>query len=151
LKCRCRPWSMRRSSRRFKASWLRTASASAIGCADPAGCCRVWRYAVARPLAHGVARATGGGRVSIPVEISPEVPVENSSLHCVIRLCRQIRATVLEAVKGRALWRAPRAVSSLDRSCLDRLLRAMAAGAGRDERRPSVSTGSSRSNKRRFS
>jgi hypothetical protein len=28
-----------------------------------------------------------------------------------------MRAMVLEAVKGRALWRAPQAVASLDRSC----------------------------------
>src|ERR1700754_2219054 len=32
-------------------------------------------------------------------------------------LCRWMRATVLEAAKGRAPRRAPRAVSSLDRSC----------------------------------
>ena len=34
-----------------------------------------------------------------------------------------MRATVLEAVKGRALVRAPQAVSSLDRSCAPLLLR----------------------------
>jgi hypothetical protein len=34
-----------------------------------------------------------------------------------------MRATVLEAVKGRALVRAPLAVSSLDRSCAPLLLR----------------------------
>jgi hypothetical protein len=34
------------------------------------------------PFGHSIA-----AMVSMPVEISPEVPVENSPLRCVIRLC----------------------------------------------------------------
>jgi hypothetical protein len=42
----------------------------------------------------------------MPVEISPEVPIENSPLLCCSGVNRKMRATVLEAVKGRAEARA---------------------------------------------
>ena len=94
---------------------------------------RRWRNAAASnmPVPHDVARrkpADDGGDaihirqrgvppLSMPVEISPEVPVENSPLRCRAELNCRTSATVLEAVKGRAPRRAPHAVSSLDRSC----------------------------------
>ena len=55
-------------------------------------------------------RCAACGTLSMPVEISPEVPIENSPFLCCSGVNRKMRATVLEAVKGRAPGRAPRAV-----------------------------------------